>query len=362
MTTSNPIRFTSNAALASPSVGDLYLPVFGGEVLTRYAEYLGITQMVRKQSIVSGNTATFPRLGGIGAERHAAGTQLLGLDAESTELSITLDDRPLVSHFRIDDVDAMLSHFETRSHWANETGQALAEAQDQYTLRLLINASRATPTNLYGGANSNFPGGGIDGAGTAEVQTLWVNANDVPTDDMLGAFLTAMDNIQVRWDQVRVPFGGRNVMTEVPAWHAMRRFGSPRSGTELANGVTPLFIATDGTYGANGNAGVANETRGMSPDFQEKLLWAGMAIWRSNLTANVFGQDLSANDEAKYQGNFTKTRAIAWQTDACAVVEKMAITNEMFRDVSRQDNLFVSKMLSGGGTLRAEGAVEIQDD
>ena len=55
-------------------------------------------------------------------------------------------------------------------------------------------------------------------------------------------------------------------------------------------------------------------------------------------------------------------RAIAWQTDACAVVEKMAITNEMFRDVSRQDNLFVSKMLSGGGTLRAEGAVEIQDD
>ena len=81
MAVSNPIRFTSNAALASPSVGDLYLPVFGGEVLTRYAEYLGITQMVRKQSIISGNTATFPRLGGIGAERHAVGTQLLGLDA-----------------------------------------------------------------------------------------------------------------------------------------------------------------------------------------------------------------------------------------------------------------------------------------
>jgi len=362
MAISNPIRFTQNAALASPAVGDLYLPVFGGEVLTRYAEYLGITNMVRKQSITSGNTATFPRLGGIGAERHAAGTQLLGLDAESTELSITLDDRPLVSHFRIDDVDAMLSHFETRSHWARETGQALAEAQDQYTLRLLINASRETPTTLYGGSASSFPGGGIDGAGTAETQTLWATAGATPTNDQLGEFLTALDNIQVRWDQVRVPFGGRNVMTEVPAWHAMRRFGSPRSNTDLTNGITPLFQSTDGKYGAAGNASVSSEQRGDSPDFQEKLLWAGMEIWRSNLTANVFGQDLSADDEAKYQGNFTATRGIAWQTDACAVVEKMAISNEMFRDVSRQDNLFVSKMLSGGGTLRAEAAVEIIDD
>ena len=135
--------------------------------------------MVRKRTISSGNTATFPRLGGIGAERHAVGTQLLGLDAEATELSIAVDDRPLVSHFRIDDVDAMLSHFETRSHWANETGQALSEAQDQYTLRLLINASRETPTTLYGGANSSFPGGGIDGAGTAEVQTLWFSNTHV---------------------------------------------------------------------------------------------------------------------------------------------------------------------------------------
>ena len=88
-------------------------------------------------------------------------------------------------------------------------------------------------------------------------------------------------------------------------------------------------------------------------------MWAGMDIWRSNLTANVFGQDLSADDEAKYQGNFTATRGVAWQTDACAVVEKMAISNEMFRDVSRQDNLFVSKMLSGGGSRRAEACGEV---
>ena len=355
MSVSNPIRFTSNAALAAPAVGDLYLDVFGGQVLTRYAEYLGITAMVRKTQIMSGNTAVFPRLGGIGAERHAVGTKLLGLDAEATELSMTLDDRPLISSFRIDDVDAMLSHFETRSHWANETGQALAEAQDQYSLRLLINGSRETPTTLYGGSASNFPGGGLDGAGTALDISLWA-AGARPTDDQVGTFLDGLDQIVERWDQVRVPFMDRSVITEVPAWHGIRQFGSPRSAADLANRHGPLFMANDGTFGAQVNPG---QFQSQSPDFQQSLQFNGMNIWRTNIP--VFGVDLSADDEAKYQGDFSTTRAMAWQADGIAVVQKMAISSEMDRDISRQDSLFLSKMLSGGGTLRAEANIEITD-
>ena len=353
----NAIRFTSNSALASPSVGDLYLPVFGGQVLTRYAEYLGITAMVRKQQIMSGNTATFPRLGGIGAERHAANTQLLGLDAESTELSITLDDRPLVSHFVIDDVDAMLSHFETRSVWARETGQALAEAQDQYTLRLLINGSRETETTLYGGTASAFPGGGFDGAGGALSISLQA-AGARPTDDQIGTFLDGLDQIQERWDQVRVPFNDRNVMTEVAHWHGIRQFGSPRSSADLDAARTPLFIASDGTYGAGANM---QQFMSQSPDFQTSITYNGMQIWRSNIASVVFGSDLSADDEAKYQGDFSTTRAVAWQADGVAIVEKMAVTTETARQVDFQNDLFVSKMLTGGGTLRAEACIEITD-
>ena len=353
----NAIRYSSNAALASPSVGDLYLPVFGGQVLTRYAEYLGITAMVRKQQITSGNTARFPRLGGIGAERHAANTQLLGLDAESTDVAITLDDRPLVSHFVIDDIDAMLTYFETRSVWARETGQALAEAQDQYTLRLLINASRETPTTLYGGASSQFPGGGIDGAGGALDVSLQA-AGARPTDDQIGTFLDALDQIQERWDTVRVPFMDRNVMVDVPMWHGIRQFGSPRSSADLDAGRVPLFIASDGTYGAGANM---QQFMSQSPDFQTSITYNGMQIWRSNIASSVFGNDLSTDDEAKYQGDFSATRGIAWQADAVAVVEKMAITTETARQVDFQNDLFVSKMLTGGGTLRAEAAIEITD-
>jgi hypothetical protein len=145
---SNAIRFGSNQALAAPAYDDLYLPVFGGEVLKRYDEYLTATKFLQRRTITSGNTARFPRLGGIGAERHAVGTKLLGLDAEQTQISITLDERPLVSHFRLDDIDEAMAHFEVRSEMARQAGLALAEADDQYSLRLLINASRETETTM----------------------------------------------------------------------------------------------------------------------------------------------------------------------------------------------------------------------
>jgi hypothetical protein len=356
-TVSNPIRFGSNTALASPSYDDLYLPIFGGEVLTRYNEHILATRFVKRQSIMSGNTARFPRLGGIGAERHGVGTKLLGLDAEQTEVTITLDERPLVSHFRLDDIDRAMAHFEVRSEMAMQAGQALAEAQDRYTYRLLINASRETPTTVYGGGSSNFPGGGIDGAGTAEVVSGLTAPGTAWDETDVGLFLTGLDNIVQRWDEIRVPFANRHVVIDVAAWHAMKNWGSPRTPTDLNNARTPFFQANDGTYGNQANPG---QFIPQMVDFNTPLQYNGLMIWRSNLLPN--GNDLSNDDEAKYQGDFTLTRGIAFQMDAVAVATLMDIQTEAGRMIEHQDWLFVTKMLSGGGTLRPEAAVEIITD
>jgi hypothetical protein len=354
---SNPIRFGANAALAAPAYDDLWLPVYGGEVLTRYNEYLGIAAKLMRKNIVTGNTAKFPKFGGLSAERHAVGAKLLGLDTENTEITITTDERPLVSHFRLDDVDEAMSHFESRQEFSTQAGQAIAEAHDGYAARLLVNASRETPTTMYGGAGSNFPGGGIDGAGTALSLDIQPAVGTAPTTNQVGTFLSGLDRIIVRWDQLRVPFGQRYVYVSPIFWHAIRQFGSPRSATELANSVTPLFMANDGTYGEQPNPG---QFMREMPGFEMALEYNGMAILRSNLLPN--GQDLSADDEPKYQGDFTWTRGIAYQQDAVGIVTKMDVMTEMDRDVSRQDWLFVTKMLGGGGSLRCEAAVEIVDD
>lgn len=350
---SNPIRFGSNDALATPTYSDLYLPVFGGEVMTRFNEYLGVTAKVKRTTIATGNTARFPRLGGIGAERHAVGTKLLGLDSEQTEVSITLDERPLVSHFRLDDVDQAMSHFEIRSEMALQAGQALAEAQDRYTLRLLINASRATATTLYGGSGSQFPGGGLAGDGVAATGSVQATVTTRPDGNAVGAFLDLLDQIIERWDSVRVPFAGRHVYCNVPMWHGIRQFGAPRNATQIATGQYPMFQNANGVYGNNSNPG---QFLSQMADFNTAIQFNGLEIWRTNLMPST---DLSSDDEAKYQGNFTATRAICFQTDAAAVAVKMGVMSKSQEDISRGDHLFVSRMLSGGGTLRPECAVEI---
>ncbi len=352
MTVSNPIRLGADSKLASPSFDDLLLPVFGGEVLMRYNEAIVATNMVRRRNITSGNTARFPRLGGISAERHSVGSKLLGLDSERTEIVITLDERPLVSHFRTDDIDEMLSHFESRSEMSAQSGEALAEAQERFTMRLLINAATtAAPPN------TNFPGGGqLQTGAPATDSDLPATPTGAYGEAGVGAILNWMDDVAVAWDINRIPFPVRNVMIVPTAWHEMKNFGSPRSATDLNNGRTPLFQAADGTYGSNANPG---QFITQMPDFNTPLQYNGFNIWRSNLTP--FGQDLSQDDEVKYQGDFSLNRALAWQQDAIGILTLMDVMTESERDVSRQDFLFVTKMLSGGGTLRPEAADVLND-
>lgn len=296
---SNPSLIGSNTALASPQFDDLYLPVFSGEVLQRYNEFLTASRFLRRKSISSGNTAKFPRMGGLGAERHARGAALLGMDTEQTDLAITLDDRPLISHFRLDDIDEAMLHFETRSELAMQAGQALAEAQDSLSIRLLINASRATPTSLYGGANSVFPGGGIDGQGTAVTSNaLPATAQAAWTTGAAFALLVALDDITVRFDEMRVPTAMRNVLVPVRAWHALKNLGSPRSAADISGAasitVPPLFQDQQGWYGAQ-----PNPSQFINPmlGFEAPLVYNGWAIWRSNLMPN--GMNITT-DEAKY--------------------------------------------------------------
>ncbi len=353
MSTALPIRFGSNTALAAPAFDDLYLPIFGGEVLKRYNEFLGITSKMKRRDIRTGNTARFPRLGGMTAERHAVGTKLLGLDAEQTEVTITLDERPLVSHFRLDDIDQAMSHFEVRSEYAMQAAQALAEAQDQFSLRLAINASRETPTTVYGGSGSNFPGGGLDGNGTAATDALWA-AGAEPTTAQVMEFLVLLDSIAIRFDRLRVLKPNRWVAVDVPAFHRIRDLGFPKSTGDLDNAFLPVFSG-DGRHGPTTTQSV------LAPGdtFASTIAYNGFVIFPSNICASVFGQDLSSDDEVKYQGDFTQTRAMVWQEEAVGIAIKMDVNSEAERDISRQDFLFVSKMLSGGGTIRPEAAVEI---
>jgi len=340
MATSNQIRFLSNAANASPTATDMLLPVFGGEVLTAFEEYNQFLDKVNYKTISSGNTMKFPATWKIGSEYHEAGTELLGLDVETKEYTITLDDRPLVSHFEVDDIDTALGHFDVRNELATECGRELARQLDRKIAILLLNAAR---TGADSGTNS-FPIGGNTyyGAQADFDDTNWgLEQNAAMLVEAIGAISEEMDKKDV-------PTNDRCAVVNVPLYYALRKLGLPYYNSG------PQNLSTQALWGRN-DTGAAGPRIQDGQGYNVPIDVLGVPVYASNHlpSSNI------TTGPTKYQGNFARTGGVVFQKQAIAVLQLMGISTEKFRDVRRQSDFMVAKMMTGGGTLRPYCAYEI---
>jgi hypothetical protein len=351
MANSSPIRFGRDFTQASPQTSDLWLPVYGGEVLAAFEEMTVAKEIVRMMSISSGYQMEFPMVHKMSAERHLAGTELLGTDIDTGKRVISTDDRPLVAHFDLDDVDLAMSHFELRSEIAKQAGRALARELDKNVLQLAIRASRegadagASPFN--GGGYKANPALALDGSAwtSAGLPTL---ATAAWTKDQALEILKALEDIVIAWDQRDIPQEERYCVVPTDCWHRLRNLGLPASmsSTFTTVGYDPFNRSAAST----GTPAQADSSRA------DALEYLGVRIVRSNFLPN--GDNVTTGEE-KYRGNFAATRAVAIQKQAVGVLTLMGVQTETDRDVRRQSDFFVTKMLYGGGTLRPECAVEI---
>lgn len=338
----NPIRLGANSMLVNPTPSDLWLPVFGGEVLTWFEELNISSMFVRTKTIMSGSTTEFPLLHQFEAERHAIGTELLGQDMPRGVRRIELDDRPLAVPYEVDDIDRMLAHFDDRQELAQAAGRALARQMDKFNFRLLINASR---TRADG--NSPFPGGGYDRDGTAYTSSAFPTTATGDWDRAaVVAFLVGLEAIQIYWAEHDIPENDRNVAVPFKLWFKLKNLGLPRADTEVP-GATMFF----GNSPVNPSIPMSQGISRMAP-----LSFNGLPIWGTNHLPN--GQNITI-DEAKYQGDFTNTRAVMGQKEAVGHLTLLDVVTETERTVRKGVDFFVTKVLTGGGTLRPEASVEI---
>ncbi len=340
----NPVRLGANAMLLAPSPSDLWLPVFGGEVLTWFEELNISSMFVRRKTIMSGSTSEFPLLHQFQAQRHAIGTELLGQDMPRGVRTLTLDDRPLVVPYEVDDIDRMLAHFDDRQELSEQAGKALARKMDKFNFRLLLNAARTTAD----AAGSPFPGGGIDQDGGAVTDSAFPTAAGGVWDRAaVIAFLAALERIEIEWSERDYPEEGRNVAVPFKLWWKLRNLGLPRAGDDITV--------------RDWSMGVQQQVAG-APQYSQiqrrvnALNFNGLPIWGTNHLPN--GQNITT-DEKKYQGDFTKTRAVMGQQQAVGHLTLLDVVTETDRDVRRGVDFFVTKILTGGGTLRPEVAVEL---
>lgn len=343
MSFGNMIRYGKNGTSGDPF--DMWLPVYGGEVLAAFEEKNQFLDKVTYRTIASGNTAKFPAVWKMGSEYHEAGTELLGLDVETDEFTITLDDRPLVAHYAFDDVDDMMSHYDVRSMIAQEAGRELSRTLDKNIAIMLILAARTAATG-------SFPGGFR--AGTRQ-PTGYADLRKQDRDGAV-AVLNAIEDARVAFDENNVPEEDTYCAVPPGLWLAIKNLGVPRTASEVTSGVRPVY--------GNNDWNPAGQKIDQMGDWGHMLEFNGVKIFKTNhlpgtVSSRVFTGSTISNGPTRYQGTFTNTGGIIFQKQALAAILAAGVSVETDRDVRRQQDFFVTKMHMGGGTLRPVAAYEL---
>lgn len=293
----------------------LFLKVFSGEVLAAFARRNQMLDMTMVRSITQGKSAQFPALGKTTATYHTPGNEITGKVIKANERVITIDDL-LISDSFIAQLDEAKNHYDVRSIYSTEMGNALAREVDQHLLQLTILAAQASAT--------------VNGEDGGAVIT------DADAKTNAASLITSIFDAAQKLDEKDVPEEDRFCIVPPATYYNI---------VENDKILNRDFGGANGVY-AEGKV----------------LKVAGINIVKSNTAVDAFADNSSAISGANntYTGDFSNTAAVVFHKSAVGTVKLMDLAMESEYDIRRQGTLMVAKMALGHGILRPEAAVEIQ--
>jgi hypothetical protein len=293
----------------------LFLKVFSGEVLAAFARRNQMLEMSMVRTISQGKSAQFPAIGKTTASYHTPGNEITGTVINKNERVITIDDL-LISDSFISQIDEAKNHYDVRSIYSTEMGNALAREVDQHLLQLTVLAAQASTT--VSGEN----GGAV------------ITDADAKTNG--GSLITSIFDAAQALDEKDVPEEDRYCVVPPATYYNL---------VENDKILNRDFGGSNGIY-AEGKV----------------LKVAGINIVKSNTAVDAFADNSSAISGANntYTGDFSNTAAVVFHKSAIGTVKLMDLAMESEYDIRRQGTLMVAKMALGHGILRPEAAVEIQ--
>jgi len=149
-------------------------------------------------------------------------------------------------------------------------------------------------------------------------------------------------------DENDVPVNDRCCVVNVPLYYALRKLGLPYYSGGVQN------LSTQALWGRSDTSTSGPRIQD-GQGYQMPIDVMGVPVYASN---HVPSTDITTGP-SKYQGTFSKTGGVIFQKQAIAVLQLMGIATEKYRDVRRQSDFMVAKMMTGGGTLRPYCAYEI---
>ncbi len=294
----------------------LFLKVFSSEVLAAFARQNKMLGMTSVRTISQGKSAQFPAVGKTTAAYHTPGNEINGSVIKHNERVITIDDL-LISDSFIAQLDEAKNHYDVRSIYSNEMGNALARTVDQHLLQLSILAAQATTT--------------VNGENGGEVIT------DADAKTNAASLITSIFDAAQALDEKDVPETDRFCVVPPATYYNI---------VENDKVLNRDFGGANGVY-AEGTV----------------LKVAGINIVKSNTAVSAFTDQSGASSTGEnntYNGDFSNTAAVVFHKSAIGTVKLMDLAMESEYDIRRQGTLMVAKMALGHGILRPEAAVEIQ--
>ena len=307
-------------ALGTGDTRALFLKIFSGEVLTTFNSKTIMKDKVRVRNISSGKSAQFPAIGKTSAAYHTPGAEITGNIIQQDEKVITIDDL-LISNSFISRIDEAISHFDVRSEYSNQMGQALAQTYDRNLLSLAVKAARDT------GAG----GLGVGAVGQGNAQSVGIGVSYSVQNLVDAAYAAAQ-----AFDEKNIPAEERYLIV------------SPAVYYKLVNSDKLLNL-----FYNPGNNGSYSDGKVQTV--------AGFTIVKSNnLAVNHVTATSYPDYSSKYAIDATATVGLFMHPQALGTVKLLDLSSEMEYDIRRQGTLMVSKMAVGHGVLRPECLYEIK--
>lgn len=294
-----------------------FLKVFAGEVLTAFhAKNIAMSRF-QTRNITNGKSASFPRTGLVGTRYHIPGSEITGQTTNQAEVIIPINDL-LISDVSIANIDEAMNHWDYRSVYSTEMGEALAKQMDKHVFQVAVLAARAS--NVVTG----LPGG--------SVITLSTAGDELDGLKLAKSLFTAAQTL----DEKSIPEEGRTFYCRPAQFYAMAQ-------------STAVINKDWGGAGAYSDGTV--------------LRVAGIEIVKTlnlpstNITA---GAGVAAGTSDRFIGDFSKTVGLIAHGGAVGTVKLLDLGMESEYTVRRQSTLLVGKYAVGHGILRPESAIELR--
>jgi hypothetical protein len=323
----------------------LFLKLFAGEVLTAFQERNVAMPLHRVRTIKNGKSAQFPVTGTATAAYHTAGQVITGGKISHQEITVTVDDL-LVSSTFIPRIDEAMNHYDVRSIYSKEIGNALANVADRNIFRVLAKASMTTAgqTNDLEGKGGGFAGVGTTPTGDGIVQAIFRALEQFETRDIVG------EKYCVLSPEYYYAMFGTN--TTSPTTQNLYYMNQDINGSgSIASGQVPQV----------GGVKILMSNNMPSGDQSSTLANSDPATIRGGAADGSYKADYDNNDlsaDAADQG--TGFGGMIFTKDAAATVKLLDLGVESEYQIDRQGTLMVAKYAMGHNILRPACAIGLR--